>query len=168
MADTRCQSECEVWVRGWLSKKFGQGFTEKNIGLTTGGRFKFDAVSDDGTVLVSISTSRSLMSSGKRGVGKMMKLRGDMLFLALSPKARKIMLFTEPCMYEACLREKAKGRTPLDIEFQHVALPEDLAAKLASSRECSSREVRPIHQAVRLPLAAGSTSSTIGGVNGDG
>jgi hypothetical protein len=141
MADTRCQSECEAWVRQWLAEKFGQSFSEPNVPLNTGGNFKFDAVSDDGSILVSISTSQALMSSGKRGVGKLMKLRGDMLFHTLVSVPHKIMAFTEPCMHQACL-------APTDIEFIYIPLPVELAAKLSLSRDCSSREVRPVIQPV--------------------
>jgi hypothetical protein len=144
MADTRCQTECERWVRDvWLADQFGQRFSERNVTLTSGGQFKFDAVSADGSILASISTSRAAMSSGKRGVGKLMKLRADMLFHMLAAAPRKLMVFTEPCMYQACSSEQVRGRTPQDIEFVLVQLPPELATKLAASRDRSSREVRP-------------------------
>jgi len=144
MADTRCQTECERWIREtWLAKQFGQPFSEQNVPLTSGGQFKFDAVSEDGKVVASISTSKAAMSSGKVGVGKLMKLRGDMLFHVLAKAPRKLMIFTEECMYQSCMKERNRGRTPQDIEFMLVLLPAGLATKLAASREISSREVRP-------------------------
>lgn len=144
MADTRCHIECERWVRDvWLTGQFGQEFTERNVTLTSGGQFKFDAVSADGSILASISTSLAAMSSGKRGVGKLMKLRADMLFHTMAVASRKLMVFTEPCMYQACSSEQVRGRTPQDIEFVLAQLPPGLAAKLSTSRDRSSREVRP-------------------------
>jgi hypothetical protein len=143
MADTRCQMECEAWVREvWLPTYFHQSFSERKVRLETGGEFKFDAVSGDGEIVVSISTSRAKMSGGKRGVGKLMKLRADMLFHRMAQAARHVMVFTEPCMYEACQAEKQKGRVPTIIELMRAELPADLAARLAASRERSSREVR--------------------------
>lgn len=144
MADTRCQNECEAWVRAkWLPASYGQPFSEKRVRLTSGGEFKFDAVSEDGSLVVSISTSRAVTSGGKRGVGKLMKLRGDMLFHSMAVGRRQIMVLTESCMFDACLAEQAKGRVPRGIEFVHVKLPEDLSARLAVSRDRSSLEVQP-------------------------
>lgn len=144
MADTRCQTECERWIRDhWLRERFGQDFTERNVALSSGGYFKFDAVSADGTVVASISTSKKDMRSGKAGVGKFMKLRSDMLFHILAGASRKLMIFTESCMFEACIKERERGRTPRDIEFIHAQLPDQPVGRLAASRETSSREVRP-------------------------
>jgi hypothetical protein len=147
MSDTRCQNECEGWIRNVeLAERFGCVFTERNVPLQSGGQFKFDAVNDDSSIIVSISTSKAAMSSGKKGVGKLMKLRSDMLFHMLAPPARHIMLFTEPCMYEQIRAESERGRVPTHIEFLRAELPSDLAARLATSRDRSSREVRPPRQ----------------------
>jgi hypothetical protein len=143
MADTRCQTECESWIRDvWLPAHFNQSFYERKVRLASGGEFMFDAVSADGTIVVSISTSRAAMSNGKPGVGKQMKLRGDMLFHHLAIAPRHIMAFTEACMYEWSLAEKRKGRVPTEIELILVELPSTLAERLAISRERSSKEVR--------------------------
>lgn len=144
MADTTCQRECAAWIReNWLPARFGQTFTEQSVHLTTGGQYKFDAVSADGRVVASISTSRAATSSGKHGVGKMMKLRSDMLFHVLADTEHKLMVFTEACMLDACVREQENGRTPADIEFIRAELPPELSEKLAHARDASSREVRP-------------------------
>jgi hypothetical protein len=111
--------------------------------LSSGGEFEFDAVSEDGAMLVSISTSQARMSSGKLGVGKLMKIRSDMLFHLLAEAPRNVMVFTETCMQEQLLKEQEKGRTPEDMEFMLVELPRELAMELAASRRRSSREVRP-------------------------
>jgi hypothetical protein len=143
MADTRCQIECEAWVRDhWLNERFLQPFSERKVSLETGGEFKFDAVSADGGIVVSISTSRAKMSGGKKGVGKLMKLRADMLFHRMAVASRHVMVFTEPCMYEACRAEKQRGKVPAKIELLLAELPKSLAALLAASREKSSQEVR--------------------------
>ena len=144
MSNTRCQNECEAWVRDhWLPQEYGAKFTERNVRLSSGGQFKFDAVSEDGAIVASISTSRAAMSSGKKGVGKLMKIRSDMLFHTLAEPARHIMAFTEPCMLASCEAERARGRVPTQIEFVLAPLPDELAARLALSRDQSSKEVRP-------------------------
>lgn len=144
MSNTRCQNECEAWVRDhWLPSQYDARFTERNVRLSSGGHFKFDAVSEDGAIVASISTSRAAMSSGKKGVGKLMKLRSDMLFHTLANSARHIMIFTEPCMLASCEAERARGRVPSHIEFVLVPLPDELAARLSLARDRSSKEVRP-------------------------
>jgi hypothetical protein len=144
MSNTRCQNECEAWIREtWLPETFGDSFTEQNVPLKSGGQFKFDAVNSDGSIVVSISTSRAAMSGGKRGVGKLMKIRSDMLFHTLAAPARHIMVFTEPCMLQACESERSRGRVPTHIEFALAPLPSELSHRLATSREDSSKEVRP-------------------------
>src|SRR5688500_875585 len=103
MTDTRCQMECEAWVREhWPPGQFQQPCAERRVRLGTGGEFTCAAVSADGEIVVSIPTSRAKMSGGKKGVGKMMKLRADMLFHRMAQATRHAMVFTEPCMYDAC------------------------------------------------------------------
>ena len=143
MADTRCQIECEAWVRDvWLTHHLKQSFSERNIPLQSGGNFKFDAVSEDGTIVASISTSRAAMSGGKKGVGKLMKIRSDMLFHLLALAPRHVMVFTESCMYESVVAEKRRGRVPSQIELIRVELPPELSVRLAASRDRSSKEVQ--------------------------
>src|SRR5436190_3704154 len=107
MADTRCQLECEDWVRqDWMPQRFGQKFQHDRVRLTSGGVFDFDAVSADGTTIATISTSSAQTSGAKRGSGKLMKLRSDMLFLVLASPKRAVMILTERDMYEICEKEK--------------------------------------------------------------
>jgi hypothetical protein len=144
MADTRCQLECEDWVRqDWMPQRFGQKFHRDRLRLTSGGFFDFDAMSADGTTIATISTSGAKTSGGKHAVGKLMKLRSDMLFLLLASPKRALMILTERDMYELCEKEKEGGRVPRNIEFHHAPLPEDLAAKLKIAKQVSSDEVSP-------------------------
>src|SRR3982751_4444495 len=99
MADTRCQLECEDWVRlSWLPVKFGQQFHRERLKLSSGGVFDFDAVSSDGGAAVTISTSGGTTASGKLGTGKLMKLRSDMYFLLLANVERRCVVLTEKDM----------------------------------------------------------------------
>jgi len=144
MADTRCQIECEDWIRReWMPKFFGQLFYRERMPLSSGGVFDFDAVSADKTIVASISTSGARTASGKHAVGKLMKLRSDMLFLLLSQAPRKVIVLCELDMYELCRREKASGRTPAEIEFIHATLPGELAGRLVAARKLGSDEVSP-------------------------
>ena len=145
MADTRVQLEVEDWVReNWMPEAFRQKFYRNRIKLAPGGVFDFDAVSEDKSIAACISTSAGRTSSGNFASGKMMKLRSDMLFLHLAiGLTRKVMVVVEKDMHDACLKERAGGRVPLDIEFHLARIPDDLASRLVSARRIASKEVTP-------------------------
>lgn len=145
MADTRCQVECEDWIRReWMPTVFGQSFYRERMPLSSGGVFDFDAVSADKAIVASISTSGSRTASGKHAVGKLMKLRSDMLFLLLCDAPRKVIVLCEADMHALCQRERDSGRVPKEIEFVHAPLPDELAIKLVAARKLSSDEVSPL------------------------
>jgi hypothetical protein len=145
VADTRVQREVESWIRqNWLPREYGQVFHSRELRLTGGGVFDFDAVSEDGKIAVTISTSGAQTASGKRGSGKLQKIRADALFLMMAEVARRVLLFTEADMYELCKKERQNGRLPASIEFALVAdLPAELRERLSEARKVASREVSP-------------------------
>jgi hypothetical protein len=104
MADTRVQLEVEDWVRtNWMKETYGQKFGRERVKLRSGGKFDFDAVSSDDEIVATISTSASITSGGKHGVGKMMKIRSDMLFLTMADAKRRLVVLTEKDMFDKCL-----------------------------------------------------------------
>lgn len=145
MADTRVQLEVEDWVREkWMTGQFGCDFYRNRLNLTSGGVFDFDAVSQDRKIVACISTSGGKTASGKQAVGKLLKLRSDMLFLLLAKEPEKrIIILTEPDMLEVCSKEKAGGRVPQQIEFVLADLPEDLRRRLTQARKNASKEISP-------------------------
>ena len=144
MADTRVQLEVEDWVRAnWMRETYGQKFARERVKLRSGGYFDFDAVSGDDTIVASISTSASITSGGKNGVGKMMKIRSDMLFLSMIEAKRRIIVLTEKDMFDKCILETNGGRVPPEIEFALAVIPDDLREKLKKARDLSSKEVSP-------------------------
>jgi len=144
MADTRVQLEVEDWVRReWMPATFGQRFRRERVHLISGGVFDFDAVSDDDKVVATISTSGAATSGGKLAVGKLLKIRSDMLFLLLAQAERKLVVLTEQDMLDLCLKEREGGRVPSEIEFYHAKIPGALRAKLTDARKSASDEVQP-------------------------
>ena len=144
MASTHVQLEVEDWVRReWLLDHYGVRFSRERVSLSPGGVFDFDAVSDDGEIVATISTSSSHTSSGKLGVGKMMKIRSDAFFLLLAGAATKALVFTEEDMFEQWMAERTKGRIPSSIELLWARIPKELNDKLAAARGIASKEVRP-------------------------
>ena len=123
---------------------FGQPFYRERMPLSSGGVFDFDAVSADKTIAASISTSGARTARGKHAVGKLMKLRSDMLFLLLCEAPRKVIVLCESDMYALCIRELESGRAPKEIEFVHAPLPDELANRLLAARKVGSDEVSPL------------------------
>ncbi len=147
MADTRIQAKVEKWVREqWMPTQYGQKFHRDQVRLSPGGVYSFDAVSEDGTIIAAISTSGATTSGGKRGIGKLLKIRSDIYFLLLADTQRRLVLLTEQDMYELCEQEKANGRVPAHIEFVHVQIPADLDRELQAARRVASNEVAPNQQ----------------------
>lgn len=144
MADTRVQLEVEDWVRqNWMPKFFGTRFRRERLTLRSGGKFDFDAVSDDDRIVATISTSNSFTAGGKHAVGKLMKLRSDMLFLSMAEAERRVIVLTESDMYERCIAEKNGGRVPREVEFVLAQIPNELRLRLQSAKAASSKEVSP-------------------------
>ena len=129
--------------REWLPREFGQMFSRERLKLTSGGVFDFDAVSADGTIVASISTSAARTARGKLGVGKLTKIRADILFLLMAICERRFVVLTDATMFQQCEKERAAGRVPPSIEFVHVKIPPELHSRLAASQQVASREVTP-------------------------
>lgn len=145
MANSHYQREVEKHLRiCYLSKYFDQGFRVAKLPLSSGGTFEFDAVSDDGEIVVCISTSTGRTLSGKFAAGKVQRIRADMLFLLMTQAKQRIILFTEADMYQIFLNEKDKGRVPQEIEFLHAEIPAELAEGLKAARKLASDEVSPL------------------------
>lgn len=141
MADTRTQLEVEDWVRrNWMQPHFGAKFSRERLPLRSGGVFDFDAVSEDGSIVATISTSGSKTSGGKNAVGKILKLRSDMLFLTLVEAKRRVIVLTEKDMYNQCLKEAAGGRVPKEVEFVCASIPDELRTGLIRARAKASEE----------------------------
>ena len=141
MADTRIQLEVEDWVRrNWMPAHFGVQFSRERLPLRSGGVFDFDAVSEDRSIVATISTSGSKTAGGKNAVGKILKLRSDMLFLTLVEAKQRVIVLTEKDMYNQLHKEFAGGRIPKEIEFVCAPIPEELRARLVGARLKASGE----------------------------
>ena len=144
MANTRAQQQIAKWTREhWLPTQLGIQFDQRPVALSTGGQYRFDAVSRDGGTVVCLSTSAARTAGGKLGIGKMTKIRSDLYFLLLAHANRRLVLFTEQEMHAQWLKERELGRVPESIEFHFVELPQDLRTDLEASRAVASREVSP-------------------------
>jgi hypothetical protein len=123
-----------------MASHFGTPFSRERLPLRSGGVFDFDAVSDDPSIIATISTSGAKTAGGKNAVGKLLKLRSDMLFLTMVKAERWLVVLTERDMYDQCAKEVAGGRVPSEIEFVCADLPGDLRARLVAARMRASSE----------------------------
>jgi hypothetical protein len=136
MAHTLVRLEVEDWVRrNWMTAKFGTEFSRERLELRSGGVFDFDAVNEDRSIVGTISTWGARASRGKHAVGKILKLRSDMLFLTMVEAQRRIVILTERDMYDQCTRERAEGRVPPEIEFGCAVLPDEINRRLVAARQ---------------------------------
>ncbi|MCA8088986.1 MULTISPECIES: hypothetical protein [Burkholderia cepacia complex] len=151
MADTSVQHDAEAWVveHGLPTIFPGMTFRGVKLPLKWGGQFNFDAVSLDGSVVGSISTSARTTASGNLATAKFQKLKTDALYLLnLQNPARMVMVFTEQSMHEHFCKEKNVGRFPPDIDLHHVSLPYELHQRVLEARARASKETSPI----RIPI----------------
>jgi hypothetical protein len=141
LADTRMQLEVEDWVRrDWMPKQFGTKFSRERLPLRSGGVFDFDAVSEDHSIVATISTSGSKTSGGKYAVGKILKLRSDMLFLTMVEATQRLIVLTERDMCDHCEKEALGGRVPPEIKFVCALIPDELRTRLIAARLKASNE----------------------------
>jgi hypothetical protein len=115
MADTTAQGKVERWiVDNELPRSFGgMSFSKRNVQLTWGGEFEFDAVSADGSMVVCVSTSCCKTATGRNAIGKYHKLKADALHLLHTVDARRrAMVFTDAGMLAHFEKERSRGRFP--------------------------------------------------------
>ena len=144
MADSKIQSEAEVWIREvWLLSQYDQPFRKKRLDLRSGGQFEFDGVSHDNSIVVAITTSGGTTSSGKKASPKLNKIRSDALFLTQITVARRVIVFSDQDMFNLCNAEVRAGRFPTEIEIVLVELPAELETKLREARRLAADEVTP-------------------------
>ena len=102
------------------------------------GRLEID--NEDRSIVATISTSGSKTSGMKSAVGKILKLRSDMLFLAMVQAARRVIVLSETDMFNQCEKESTGGRVPPEIEFVCAEIPDEVRTRLIAARLKASRE----------------------------
>ncbi|MGO9145632.1 MAG: hypothetical protein ACLQDF_04620 [Desulfomonilia bacterium] len=145
MADTSIQKIVETWVRDHvLAKKYGCQFSERHLSLSWGGKFKFDAVSEDSQIVANISSSPGKTNNGRSASGKIHKIKSDTLYLtnAIGPTMR-IQVFTEQSMADHFTKEAQNGRYPGDVVLLTVELPVFIQAQVVKVRKVAVNEVTP-------------------------
>ena len=140
---TRIKSAIEPYVRGWLASEYpGHRFEETSVHLIWGRDHKFDAVSEDGTIIAEILSSGAKTRSGNENTGGVRKAESDLLrFFGIDEQTTKIMVFTDSAFLDLISRRTA-GLGIERIKLVHCKLPAKLESILQDTRQTASKEQR--------------------------
>jgi hypothetical protein len=144
MADTtRIKKLIEPYVRAWSSSKFpGHKFEETSVRLLWGRDHKFDAVSEDRTIIAEILSNGARTRGGKENTGRVSKAEGDLLrFFGIDDQTTKLMVFTNAEFLDLIGRRTA-GLGVEILKLLHCQLPLELESALESTRQAVSEEQR--------------------------
>jgi hypothetical protein len=100
------------------------------------GKFAFDAVSEDGTVVACLSTARNLKA------GQRHKLMRDATFMWLVPGAtERVLAVVEPGVAQSLQSELERGLIPPGTKIAIVTLPAEVREALETFRLSAANEV---------------------------
>jgi len=141
MADTRfIKLRVEPAMRERLAIDFGVRFEEREMPIRWNGSgtgiFRFDAVSEDGTIIAYLSSARNLKP------GQRHKLMRDATFMWLTPGVKhRIMAVVEPRVAQALNAELRCGRLPPETEVRIIDLAPKLREEIENFRLTAINEV---------------------------
>lgn len=119
----------EPVIRAGLEEEFLQPFTSQVLTLPGGAVREFDAVSDDGTVVVSIKTSSGLTCGGNIPSGKINGCIADLYYLSLVDAPVRRLVLTNPEFHEIFTKRIA-GALPEGVEVKLLPRPPELQAEV--------------------------------------
>jgi hypothetical protein len=129
-----------------LPKFFCQKFSPKKVKLKWGGYFAYDGVSEDGRIVVCVSTSEGVTTTGKYANAKVMKLAKDVLMMLFTPSAKiRVLALTEKSMVDAVRKMQVAGRFPPEsaIRVVHTPVPKKLRTELEKVRARARADLVP-------------------------
>lgn len=157
----------EPVIRDRLALEFGQPFYSRVLSLPGGAQREFDAVSADGSVVVSVKTSSGLTSGGNLPGGKINSCIADLYYLSLVRAETRRLVLTNPEFY-AIFTKRMDGAIAPGIEVALSPLDADLQAEVdlviaAASKEMGTEAATAIavaveDQAESVPESQGNES----------
>ena len=144
---TYLKNEVECFVRGELQRRFGQRFTSRQLKLVTNGSHEFDAVSEDGKIVVSIKASSGLTSGGNLPSGKFNDNIAELYFLSLVEAEQRILVLTSP-EFHRLLTRKLEDRIAPGLSIECISLPDDIQRDVDTVVLEASREMKRVAEAV--------------------
>ncbi len=146
MAKTTELVEVECFVRKELEKDYpGHTFTEKTLPLRkkrngTHAVHRFDAVSEDNTIVASIKSHSWLTSGGNVPSGKVGVIYQSLYFLSLVDAKTKLLILTDREAYEGFLIV-SDGKLAEDIEIKLCPLSPELQLVVRKVTQKASQEM---------------------------
>ena len=146
MAKTTELRKVEVFVRKELEKSYpGHTFLEKALPLRkkrdgTYAVHRFDAVSEDNTIVASIKSHSWLTSGGKSPGGKIGQIYQSLYFLSLVDAKTKLLILTDREAYEGFL-VVSNGKVAEGVEIKLCPLPPELQLLVTKVQQKASQEM---------------------------
>ena len=140
------KTKVEPFIRRELEKTYTRHtFTEKALPLRRkrDGIYavhKFDAVSEDNTIVASIKSHSWQTSGGNLPSGKIGQIYQSLYFLSLVDAKTKLLILTNREAYEGFLRV-SDGKIAEDIEIKLCALPLELQLLVNKVLQKASQEM---------------------------
>ena len=137
---TQIKKFIEPYVRKWLSTQFpGHVFQEKNVSLGSG-KYKFDAVAEDGSIVGNILCNRPKTRSGNENSGAVRKALLDICYVGSLPKnIKKLMIFTDQDFRDLIFYRSARIKVD-KINLMVCKLPAELEILLQNILNNASNE----------------------------
>lgn len=141
MADTTyLKHVVEDAIRDQLAAKYGVPFRSRRVQLVTGGTHEFDAVSEDGSVVVGIKSSGGKTSGGKIPVGKLKAAIAELYYLSLVQAQTRILVLTDQSFYQILAR-RLKGAVAPGLDLHWMQLPAGIQDKVQQVQSLASMEM---------------------------
>jgi hypothetical protein len=146
MAKTTELREVELFIRKELAKDYpGHTFTEKALPLRkkrdhTYAVHRFDAVSEDNTIVASIKSHSWLTSGGKSPAGKIGQIYQSLYLLSLIDAKTKLLILTDREAYEGFLIV-SDGKVAEDIRIKLCQLSPELELDVRKVHQRASQEM---------------------------
>jgi hypothetical protein len=140
MANTSDLQDAIDWTRSELAGRHGVTVDKRPVRLRPGALHTFNAVSSDGSVVAAISNASGYTSGGRRPVGKIRGAIAELYWLSLVDASTRLLVLTNREFFEILTREMANA-LPVGVEIIHVALPDELASRVAAVTTAASEEM---------------------------
>jgi hypothetical protein len=140
MANTAALQEAIDWVRGELGCEYDVAFGKREMRLRTGRMRSFNAAASDGSVVATVMNSSGMTSGGKKPVGKIKGAIAEVYFLSLVDARQRLLVVTN-ASFVAYLQHELDGALVEGVQLRHLALPADLAARVAKVTSTASAEM---------------------------
>lgn len=149
MADTRAYHEVEAYIRDEvLPAQFIDHHFHKErvtIGMKHDGTLamhEFDAVSEDGLIVISVKAGAGRTSGGRAPTGQIKDCYTEVLFLSMTKAEERFLAITDRELHDV-FSKVSDGKLPGCVKLIWFPLPKQIEDKLRAARSKASKEVSP-------------------------